>query len=152
MLCRFGTTAPRICGNGARMTRTFRCVTGGLAIVLAVLGAPSTPIKAAGRTPEHSALRLDAALRAAVDNAAPEPQRVIIRARSGSRALVRDRLTAHGDQVLSEHESLDALTAVVHGEDLAELGSNDAVLSVSRDVIVRPHQLLGGLVGAGGGG
>ena len=38
-------------------------------------------------------------------------------------------------------------TAVVHGEDLAALAQNDAVLSVSADAIVHPNGLLGGLLG-----
>ena len=59
----------------------------------------------------------------------------------------RKSLTAHGDQILGEHESIDALTALIHGEDLGELADNDAMLSVSVDAIVRPTGLLGGLLG-----
>ena len=72
---------------------------------------------------------------------------MIIRVRPGSRLALRQSLTAHGDQILGEHESIDALTALVRGEDLAALADNDAILSVSSDAIVRPHGLLGGLLG-----
>src|SRR5207249_3891259 len=87
------------------------------------------------------------ALRAALDDTASVPQRVIVRVRPERRAAVRDGLVAHGDQILFEHDSLDALTAVVHRDDLAALADNDAVLSVSVDAIVHPHGLLGGLLG-----
>ena len=99
---------------------------------------------------QHRA-RLDTRLQAVLDEAAPKPQRVIIRVRPGSRLALRESLTAHGDQILAEHDSLDALTAVVHGEDLGELADKDFVLSVSTDAIVRPHGLLGGLLGIVGG-
>jgi hypothetical protein len=64
---------------------------------------------------------------------------------------VRQCLTDHGDQILSEHESIDAVTAVVHREDLVALAYNDEILSVSTDAIVRPHSLLGGVLGVVGG-
>ena len=60
---------------------------------------------------------------------------------------MRGSLVAHGDQIVGEHESLDALTAVVHRDDLATLADSDVVLSVSSDAIVQPHGLLGGLLG-----
>jgi serine protease AprX len=76
---------------------------------------------------------------------------VIIRVRSGSRTALRESLTSHGDQVLGELDSIDALTAVVHGEDLAGLADNDDILSVSADAVVRPHGLLGAVGGLLGG-
>ncbi|MGH9142694.1 MAG: S8 family serine peptidase, partial [Thermoanaerobaculia bacterium] len=120
-----------------------------LAIVTTVLAGAYAPIRAtAGHAPQHrGAARLDTRLRAVVDDAGSEPQRVIIRVRPGGRPALRARLTAHGDQILGEHESIDALTAVIHGEDLAALADSDAILSVSSDAVVRPHGLLGGLLG-----
>ena len=115
-------------------------------MIAAVLAAADGPVGAAGRRSRH-AERLDVTLRAVLDDSTPNPQRVIIRVRPGKRSAVRQSLTAHGDQVLGEHDSIDALTAVVHGKDLEELAGNAAILSVSTDAIVRPHGLLGGLLG-----
>ncbi len=86
-------------------------------------------------------------LRAALDNSSALPQRVIIRVRPGSRPALRDIVTGRGGQIVQEHDSIDALTAVVNGDDLAQLVDSDSVLSISADAIVRPHSLLGGLVG-----
>src|SRR6267378_3956945 len=136
------------------MRRVLRHVPFGLALamIVAVLAVADAPVGAAGnRAGQLRAERLDANLRAVLNDSTPEPQRVIIRVRPGSRPALRNSLTAHGDQVLGEHESIDALTAVVHGADLAALADNDAILSVSCDAIVRPHGLLGGLLGVVGG-
>jgi serine protease AprX len=133
------------------MRRVLRHLAFGLALVGAALAVTDSPVTAGGRAPQRRAERLDSNLRAVLDDSSPEPQRVIIRVRPGSRTAVRNSLTAHGDQILGEHESIDGLTAVVHGEDLAELAGNDAILSVSADAIVRPHSLLGGLFGVVGG-
>ena len=130
------------------MRRVLRQFTLAVATIVAVLAAADAPVgAAAGRAPQRGADRLDAKLRAVLDDRAPEQQRVIIRVRPGTRLALRQRLTAHGDQILGEHESIDALTALVRGEDLAALADNDAILSVSSDAIVRPHGLLGGLLG-----
>jgi serine protease AprX len=117
-------------------------------MIAAVFAVADAPAVAAGRgAPQRHTERFDANLRAVLDTSTPEPQRVIIRVRPGSRLALKNSLTAHGDQILGEHESIDALTAVVRGEDLAALADNDAILSVSSDAIVRPHSLLGGLLG-----
>ena len=130
------------------MRRVTKHIAFGLAITVSVLAAADAPVRAAAaRAPQHRAGRLDQKLRAALDAGASESQRVIIRARAGSRTALRKSLTLHGDQVLGEHESIDALTAVVHGHDLAGLADNDDILSVSADAVVRPHGLLGGLLG-----
>jgi serine protease AprX len=92
--------------------------------------------------------RLDGHLRQAVAARRSEPQRVIIRVRPGQRDAIRRLLEGHEDTVLAEHQSLEAMTAVVHGDDLAALAAHDAIVSMSTDAIVRPHgQLLGGLLG-----
>jgi serine protease AprX len=134
------------------MRRVLRDITFGVALIVAVLPVADVAVGAAGsRASQHHAERLDARLRAVLNDSTPDAQRVIIRVRPGSRLALRNSLTAHGDQVLGEHESIDALTAVVHGADLAALADNDAILSVSCDAIVRPHSLLGGLLGGLGG-
>ena len=117
-------------------------------MIAAVFAVADAPAVAAGRgAPQRHTERFDANLRAVLDSSTPESQRVIIRVRPGSRLALKNSLTAHGDRILGEHESIDALTAVVHGEDLAALADNDEILSVSSDAIVRPHGLLGGLLG-----
>src|ERR1700687_172948 len=130
------------------MRRAFRHIPLGFALIVAILAAADAPVGAAGsRAPQHHAERLDTRLRAVLGDSAPEPQRVIIRVRPGSRPALRGSLTAHGDQIIGEHESIEALSAVIHGEDLATLADSDAVLSISSDAIVRPHGLLDGLFG-----
>jgi serine protease AprX len=117
-------------------------------MIVAILAVADAPVGAAGSLAgQRRAERLDAQLRAVLNDSTPEPQRVIIRVRPGSQPAVRNSLTAHGDQIVSEHESIDALTAVIHGGDLATLADSDVVLSISSDAIVRPHGLLGGLLG-----
>jgi serine protease AprX len=130
------------------MKALHRRISFGVALAIALLAGSGVPIRAT-RAPasQHRAARLDTALRAALDDGTLGPQRVIVRVRPGARPAVRNSLTAHGDQVLFDHDSIDAFTAIVHREDLAELADNDAILSVSLDAIVRPHSLLGGLVG-----
>jgi serine protease AprX len=119
---------------------------------VAVLAVADAPVgAAASRASQHHAERLDTRLRAVLGDSAPEPQRVIIRVRPGSRPALRASLAAHGDQIIGEHESIDALSAVVHGEDLATLADSDTVLSISSDAIVRPHGLFDGLFGLVGG-
>jgi serine protease AprX len=131
------------------MTGAFRRLFLGFVMLVAIFAAPQA--NAAGQRVVQHRARLDTRLRAVLDETAPKPQRVIIRVRPGSRLTLRESLRAHGDQILAEHHSLDALTAVVHGEDLGELADKDFVLSVSSDAIVRPHGLLGGLLGLVGG-
>ena len=90
--------------------------------------------------------KLDTNLREVLDRGARTSQRVIIRVRGGEGDAVRRTLKAHGDAVVADHESLNALTAVVHAEDLEALAERDGVLSISTDAVVRA-KLLGGLLG-----
>jgi serine protease AprX len=55
-------------------------------------------------------------------------------------------LANHGDSIVVEHDSLDAITAVVHPGDLETLSEQQQVLSVSSDAVVQA-KLLGGLLG-----
>jgi serine protease AprX len=77
--------------------------------------------------------KLDKALRAARLQGA---HRVIIQARPGARAALKRSLQQHGDVVAAEHAEIDALTAVVHANDLAALNADPSVLSVSIDAEV----------------
>jgi serine protease AprX len=119
-----------------------------LALLLAVFAGADAPLKAEqGRTLARRGARLDSVLRAVLNDSTPPPQRVIIRVKAGARGALRSDVAAHGGRIVAEHDSLNALTAVVRGEDLARLADSDAILSISRDVVVRPHSLLGGLGG-----
>jgi serine protease AprX len=79
--------------------------------------------------------KLDKALRGLLGKA-PASQRVIIQARPGSRAALKQALLAHGDVVRAEHPSLEALTVDLHGEDLAALEADPSVMAVSIDAEV----------------
>ena len=127
-----------------RHSRFLACI---LAIAVAVTGTTTAPASAAGSSaPAHRANRLDTKLRGVLTQAAPAPQRVIIRARPGTRATLQQSLTDHGDRILVEHASLEAFTAIVHGDDLGPLADNDSVLSISADAVVRPVGFLGGVL------
>ena len=116
-----------------------------LAVVLAVSGDGAG---ARGSKRSHHLNKLDGWLRATVDSRTEQAQRVIIRVQPGSLSAVRKTLSSHGDNVLAEHGSLDALTAVVHAEDLAELHAAGSIVSVSTDAVIRAKGgLLGGLLG-----
>jgi serine protease AprX len=80
--------------------------------------------------------KIDRALHDALQ-AGPARQHVIITVKPGHRAEIRRALESHGDVVTFEHPLIDALTAEVHGEDVAELGRHPWILSVSLDAIVR---------------
>jgi serine protease AprX len=126
------------------MKRVLRHLPFGLAVLVAGLAVADAPVGAAANlAQQHHVERLDTRLRAVLGDSTPEPQRVIIRVRPGSRPALRASLTAVGDQILGEHESIDALTAIVPGEDLATLADSDEVLSISCDAVVQPHGLLG---------
>lgn len=111
----------------------------GLVITLSLLvGLPGSSAGA----PSTRHVKLDLALRAALGRP-PEPQRVIIRTCGERRAALRAALLAHGDVVEAEHPALHALTAYVHGEDLAALAADPSVCSVSSDSEVRAPRGFG---------
>ncbi len=119
-----------------------------LALLAAVVTTADAPLSAEqSRLFARRAARLDSSLRAVLNDSTPPPQRVIIRVRSGARPTLRADVAAHGGRIVTEHDSLNALTAIVPGGDLGRLADHDAILSISRDVVVRPHSLLGGLGG-----
>ena len=65
------------------------------------------------------------------------PQRVIIRVRPDAKLHVKKKLAQHGDGVIADHGMVNALTARVHGEHIAVLAADPAVLSISVDAPVR---------------
>src|SRR5436309_6685255 len=134
------------------MKRLLRLSPLGLALAAVVLSATGSSAQTTGGRDSQSRLtpRLDAQL-STLAGTTVEPQRVIVRVRPGARAALRQSLSSHNDLILAEHDSLDAITAVVHAEDLALLAARSDVLSISADAVVRPHDLIGGLVGLVGG-
>ena len=56
-------------------------------------------------------------------------------------------LEAHGDTIVADHESIGALSVLVHAEDLPALIERDDVFTISADARVRSSDLLGGLSG-----
>ena len=98
-----------------------------LALALCVFGL-ALPAFAEGPS------KLDKVLRAARGKGGS--QRVIIQTTREGRNAVKKALQQHGDVVHAEHPGLNALTAAVHGDDLAALEANPLVLSVSVDAEV----------------
>lgn len=80
--------------------------------------------------------KLDLALRQKLAAGAPSHERVIITVMPGMRPLLRNALGQHGDEIIAEHPSIDALTARVHRMDLEALASDPAVVAVSSDATV----------------
>ncbi len=80
--------------------------------------------------------KLDLALRQAVKQGATDNQRVIISVNPGMRPLLRAALKKHGDTVVVEHPSIEALTADVHGQDILALEKDPAVKAVAIDATV----------------
>src|SRR5262245_26240218 len=91
-----------------------------------------TPSLAAGK--DRS--KLDRALAAEVHSGHPSAQRVIIQTRDDARDGLKRALTAHGDVIVAEHPSINALTVELHGEDLSALDADPNVLAVSSDADV----------------
>jgi serine protease AprX len=104
-------------------------------LVLAVAAAVLLPVSAQASSRATGRFsKLDRALREAAASPSPAVQRVIIQTHSAAeRAALKKALLGHGDVVESEHPSLNALTVVVHGEDLAALAANPAAAVVSSD-------------------
>jgi len=95
-----------------------------------------TPAVANDNTVTDQTQKLDKKLLETLKKA-PQPTRVIIRTRDGKTTLLRNALQAHGDVVETQHNEIDALTAVVHGEDILAIANDPSVESVSIDAVVR---------------
>ena len=118
-------------------------------VVLVAAGIVAGASAPAGAGPSRRS-RLDQSLQRELEAGGRGEKRVIIRTRANARTAVRRALAEHGDRVLAEHAEIDALTAVVHGDDLEALAAQDGVISVSTDAVVQA-KLLGGLLGLVGG-
>jgi serine protease AprX len=98
-------------------------------VALVALALSATPSAA------QKSQKLDLALRQSLEQGTAS-QRVIISVKPGMRPLLRSALKRHGDKVVVEHPSIEALTAFVHGEDLLALSNDPAVVAVSIDAPV----------------
>jgi serine protease AprX len=101
-----------------------------LAALLVCLGAGS-----ANAQDSFSASKVDRSLRASLRKGASS-QRVIVMTAPGHRGDIRKALQGHGD-IVSDETDGDALSAVVHSEDVDELAKHPWVQSVSADAVVR---------------
>src|SRR5258708_34593419 len=106
------------------MSNLFRNTCLGIAVLVGLSSAGANPTAASRTQKKH--LRLDASLQSAVDEGSYDTQRVIIRVRPGARTTVRGALAAHGDQILAEHDSIDAITAGGHPPGPQNLGDEGA--------------------------
>src|SRR5687768_8388110 len=102
-----------------------------LVVIVLALAAFGDTAGAQGPKRSDHFRKLDGWLRATVDSRTDDRQRVIIRVQPGTLSSVRSLLTSHGDSILAEHGGIDALTAVVHAEDLSALDSGQSIISVS---------------------
>src|SRR5688572_11497850 len=127
--------------------RSLRYPVGLCLLALALIVAGDSPLTA-GQAPLGPAYkRLDGTLREVLAAQRRGPQRVIIRTKSGQRDSVRRLLASRDSSLLAEH-AIDAVTAIINGDDLARLANHEGVLSVSTDAVVTARGgLLGGLLG-----
>jgi serine protease AprX len=107
-----------------------------LSLVLLSALVIALPIRSAhaGQPASHQS-KIDRALADALASGGAT-QRIIISVAPGSRDGIRQALRAHGDRILSEHPSVDAIAAEVHSADVAELAKHDSVAYVSIDATV----------------
>lgn len=70
-------------------------------------------------------------------------RRVIIRTKSGSTSVVKARLQSHGDAVHGDHQTIDALSATIHAQDVAALAADPDVESISTDARITASQYSG---------
>jgi serine protease AprX len=87
--------------------------------------------------PSYAAAKLDKKLRRAIEQA-PKPESIIIRARDvESLELLKQALAAHGDVIEAEHPEINAITVVVHGDDLLPIAEFGGTVSVSENAVVK---------------
>lgn len=88
--------------------------------------------------------KFDTALQQIVKQGPSGPVRLIIRANAAARRTLAATLTNHGDRIEADHPSIDAMTATVHGEDLAALADDPAIDRLSIDARVETFQTMTG--------
>ena len=102
--------------------------------LLAVLGVVVATLASAGSAFSQTD-KVDRALRDAI-RAGARTQNVIISVKPGYLAIVRHALEEHGDLIKADHESIAAVSAEVHADDIGELALQPWVEGVSLDADV----------------
>ena len=105
------------------------------AVLIAALSYPAVNHARGGGSKEKPS-KLDRVLRKAAATGDTSPQRVIVRARPGRTAHVKERLARHGDRIEANHRRLESLTALVHGDDLLALEADPDIESLSVDAVI----------------
>ncbi len=123
----FNAERPCNCSHTCRMTNHLVRIQSAFLLALAI------PALAFGQSTDS---KLDESLRESLAIGCVGTKPVIIRTKPGYREGLRASLVAHGDQVSGEFPALDALSAVIHCEDLTTLGSFDSTNSVSSNAPV----------------
>ena len=118
------------------MSNVFGKAVWGIAIALMVLTSASRAESKDGKQPGHQTGKLDTVLASRSSGGGRLP--VIITVKNGTKPGVRRMLQAHGNPVVSDHWIVNAITARVHPEDLAELAGDPDVVSISTDADVAP--------------
>jgi len=83
--------------------------------------------------------KIDQAVRNALTSNPNASQRVILTARPGSRAALKQTLKSRGATILSENAALNVLTAQVAGGDIPRLIEDTTVTDISTDSLVQTN-------------
>ena len=81
--------------------------------------------------------KVDKALRRALDTGNTDRLRVIVRTKPGYREALRRSLESHGDTGVTGHEAIEAVSALVHADDVGDLAEDPSIESVSIDAVVQ---------------
>jgi len=113
-----------------------------VAVVAATVLIPST-VGAAPKSPPNGKPKIDNALTDATDHKPKERVPVIIQIVPGGELAVQGRLAALGRRITGDFGNIRAYGAKVNAAELQELIADPAVASVSFDVPVHAHALVG---------
>ncbi|HEV8395154.1 MAG TPA: S8 family peptidase [Vicinamibacterales bacterium] len=120
-------------------------VHGVLATALTLLVVADNRTHAQGLKVAQHLQKLDGLLRLDVDQQAGGARRVLIR--TTDKEALKQLLASQGHELLTDLEGDDTLSVVVPAEALEGLAKSTKVVGISADAVVRPTDLLGGLLG-----
>jgi len=113
-----------------------RLTLAGLVGAALVLWLPATGFAQSWK-PSAAAAKLDKKLAAAVQQV-PKSESIIIRAKTvADLELLKQALVAHGDVIEAEHPEINAITVVVHGDDVLPIAEFGGTVSVSENAVVK---------------